>query len=285
MPGAEAPGTEKPAVVTQVFKLKYADATKLDTIVKPFLTQPGATSFPLAGQELLVVTDYAANLKRVADLVQSIDQPSEETTIEFFPVKHADPARLTQQLDQLLKAKLHSEGGDDRLANTVETAYDVRTNQVVVIAAKSRMADARRGEGAGHGHPRGAESSSILQTGQRDGSRCVDDDPQPGRGTGIAGWPVNDAANTRPAPLASRIRLRKRFRSRTCRIWDRAVRPDLARERAEFGRSRIGRSPWPPRAVRQRAVPAAKPPALRSRPGRPIHCPRCVTPANPGKGK
>ncbi|HZK81647.1 MAG TPA: secretin N-terminal domain-containing protein, partial [Humisphaera sp.] len=143
MPGAEAPGAEKPAVVTQVFKLKYADATKLDTIVKPFLTQPGATSFPLAGQELLVVTDYAANLKRVADLVQSIDQPNEETTIEFFPVKHADPARLTQQLDQLLKAKLHSEGGDDRLANTVETAYDVRTNQVVVIAAKSRMADAR----------------------------------------------------------------------------------------------------------------------------------------------
>src|SRR6185437_5939718 len=143
VPGQGGPGEENPPVVTQVFKLKYADATKLDLLVKPFLTQPGASSLPLSGQELLVVTDYATNLKRVADLVQAVDQPNQDVAIEFFPVKHADPARLTQQLDQLLKAKLHSEGGDDRLANTIETAYDVRTNQVVVIAAKSRMADAR----------------------------------------------------------------------------------------------------------------------------------------------
>jgi general secretion pathway protein D len=143
VPGPGAPGAENPAVITQIFKLKYADATKLDTLVKPFLTTPGASSFPLSGQELLVVTDYATNMKRVAELVQSIDQPNQDTAIEFFPVKHADPGRLTQQLDQLLKAKLRSEGADDRLANTIETAYDVRTNQVVVIAAKNLLADAR----------------------------------------------------------------------------------------------------------------------------------------------
>jgi general secretion pathway protein D len=141
-PGGEADLTQG-GVVTRIFKLKYADAMKLDTLVKPFLSIPGASSVPLSGQELLVVTDYAINIRRVADLVQSIDQPNQDVAIEFFAVKHADPARLTQQLDQLLKAKLHSEGGDDRLANTVETSYDVRTNQVVVIAPKSRMADAR----------------------------------------------------------------------------------------------------------------------------------------------
>lgn len=140
MPGGPA---QDAAVITQIFKLKYADAMKLDPLVKPFLSQPGASSFPLADQQLLVVTDYAINLKRVADLVQSIDQANQDVGIEFFALKHADPARVTQQLDQLLKAKLHSEGGDDRLANTVETSYDVRTNQVVVIAPKSRMDDAR----------------------------------------------------------------------------------------------------------------------------------------------
>src|SRR5437588_5983559 len=40
------------AAVTQVFKLRYLDPTKLDTLVKPFLTQPGASSLPLAGQGL-----------------------------------------------------------------------------------------------------------------------------------------------------------------------------------------------------------------------------------------
>ena len=129
--------------VTQVFRLKYSEATKLDTVVKPFLTQPGASSFPLPEQGLLVVSDYAANLKRVAELIESVDRPNQEVGIEFVPVKHADPARLTQQLDQLLRARLRTEGGGDRLTGAVETTYDARTNQVVVIAPKDRLADAR----------------------------------------------------------------------------------------------------------------------------------------------
>jgi general secretion pathway protein D len=143
VPMTGAAAGQGPTVITQIFKLKYADAAKLDPLIKPFLTQPGASSFPLPGQELLVVTDYASNMKRVSDLVDSIDQPNQDVAIEFFPVQHADPARLTQQLQQLLSAKLRSEGGDDRQANAVETEYDVRTNQIMVIAAKSRMEDAR----------------------------------------------------------------------------------------------------------------------------------------------
>jgi len=140
---AGAAGADNAAVVTEVFKLKYADAARLDPLVKPFLSNPGASSFPLADQQLLVVSDYATNLKRVEELVASVDQPNQEAGIEFFPIKHADPARLTQQLEQLMRAKLRSQGGDERLSNTVETSFDARTNQVVVIAAKSRMNDAR----------------------------------------------------------------------------------------------------------------------------------------------
>jgi general secretion pathway protein D len=140
---ARVAGADNAPVVTQVFKLKYADATHLDPLVKPFLSQPGASSFPLADQQLLVVSDYATNLKRVEELVESVDQPNQEAGIEFFPIKHADPARLTQQLEQLMRAKLRSQGGDERLSNTVETSFDARTNQIVVIAAKSRMNDAR----------------------------------------------------------------------------------------------------------------------------------------------
>jgi len=71
-------------VVTEVFKLKYADATHLDPLVKPFLSQPGASSFPLADQQLLVVSDYATNLKRIEELVASVDQANQEAGIEFF---------------------------------------------------------------------------------------------------------------------------------------------------------------------------------------------------------
>ncbi len=137
------PATQPAAAVTQVFKLQYTDATRLDLLVKPFLTQPGASSFPLPDQGLLVVTDYGSNLGRVSDLVRAVDQPSQDVTMEFLPVKHADPARLTQQVDQLLKAKLRTQGGGERLAGSIETGYDARTNTIVVIAPKDRMDDAR----------------------------------------------------------------------------------------------------------------------------------------------
>src|SRR3954467_4350572 len=39
VPGVPA-AADQPAVVMQVYKLKYSDATKLDLLVKPFLTQP-----------------------------------------------------------------------------------------------------------------------------------------------------------------------------------------------------------------------------------------------------
>jgi len=130
------------AAATQVFKLRYLDPTKLDTLVKPFLTQPGGSSLPLAGQGLLVVTDYASNLRRVSDLVRSVDQPNRDAAIEFFPVKHADPARLTQQVEQLLRAKLRAQGGDEH-APEFETAYDARTNQLAVVAPKEQLADVR----------------------------------------------------------------------------------------------------------------------------------------------
>jgi general secretion pathway protein D len=143
VPALNGPATQPAAAVTQVFKLQYTDATKLDTLVKPFLTQPGASSFPLAEQGLLVVTDYGSNLGRVSDLVRAVDQPSQDVAMEFLPVKHADPSRLTQQVDQLLKAKLRTQGGGDRLAGSIETGYDARTNTIVVIAPRDRIDDAK----------------------------------------------------------------------------------------------------------------------------------------------
>ena len=134
---------EDVAAVTQVFKLQFTDAKALDAQLKPFLTQTGASSFPLPEQGLIVVTDFASNVKRVGELIRSIDQPGQDVGMEFFPVKHGDPARITLQVDQLLKAKLRTQGGGERLIATVEATYDARTNQIVVIAPKEQLKDAR----------------------------------------------------------------------------------------------------------------------------------------------
>src|SRR5688572_17191975 len=70
------------AAVTQVFKLQFTDPKALDAQLKPFLTPTGATSFPLPEQGLVVVTDFASNVKRVGDLIRSIDQPGQDVGME-----------------------------------------------------------------------------------------------------------------------------------------------------------------------------------------------------------
>lgn len=132
------------AALTQVFRLNYVNPAELEKALKPFLSGEGASAFSVEGQGLLVVTDYATNVGRIADLIRAIDQPSQQVGIEFIGVKFADASRLTQQLDQLLRARIRAAGGGDRAAGAVEVTYDGRTNQVVVIAPKDRMDDARQ---------------------------------------------------------------------------------------------------------------------------------------------
>lgn len=144
-PGQPKPADAEPAgtaVLTQVFPLVHADATATNTNIKPFLTTPGASSFAVPEQDLLVVTDYATNLARLAEVIRAIDRPTRDVDIEFLPVKHADAARLTQQVEQLLRARLRTAGGD-RAAESVEVAFDARTNQLAVIVPTGGVADAR----------------------------------------------------------------------------------------------------------------------------------------------
>lgn len=62
-------------VVTRVFKIKQDSATNLVNVLRPLLTQNSSiTANP--GTNSLVVTDYASNVKRVAELLDSMDEPS-----------------------------------------------------------------------------------------------------------------------------------------------------------------------------------------------------------------
>lgn len=62
-------------VVTRVFKIKQDSAANLVNVLRPLLTQNSSiTANP--GNNTLIVTDYASNVKRVAKLLDSMDEPS-----------------------------------------------------------------------------------------------------------------------------------------------------------------------------------------------------------------
>jgi general secretion pathway protein D len=118
--------------VTQAFTLKYIGPEKLATIVKPFLTEPGANTITVPEQNLLIITDYAGNLKRIAKLVETIDQSGPPSEVSFYPVKHLEAAALAQQIRETLAARFKSQAAP----LVYEVGHDERTNQLLIVAPK-----------------------------------------------------------------------------------------------------------------------------------------------------
>ena len=85
VPFAEMPPTE---AITQAFALRHTTPARIEEIIKPFLSEPGANTIRLDEQNTLIVTDYAGNLGRIAKLIDSIDTAGPESILEFYKVLH-----------------------------------------------------------------------------------------------------------------------------------------------------------------------------------------------------
>lgn len=126
----------RPSAMTEVFALSHADVVKADQAVKPFLTQPGGTSIPLAEQHLLIVTDYTSVVQRVADLLRVIDQPQAQSEVRMITLANVDAQQVATQLTQLLAAKSKQEGA----VEPVDIVVDSRTNRLAIVGPAQRLA-------------------------------------------------------------------------------------------------------------------------------------------------
>ena len=87
--------------VTHVVHLKYAKASELVPILQPFSKIPTAI-LPIEGTQMLVLRDYAENVKRMLELVAQIDVaiPSEFVS-EVIPIKYAKSSDIASALNSL----------------------------------------------------------------------------------------------------------------------------------------------------------------------------------------
>ena len=82
--GATRPGEE---VATQVFRLSYAGVNDLVPVLRPLITANNTINVN-AANNTLVITDYANNLARLAELIAALDVPS-ATDVEVIPLENA----------------------------------------------------------------------------------------------------------------------------------------------------------------------------------------------------
>lgn len=116
-------------VVTQVYPLQHATAAQLVNVLRPLIAPNNAISaYP--GSNTLVITDYADNLKRITQIIESIDKPN-DAEFNVIKVKHLSAIELAQQLSRLFADPTGAPAGQVP-GSALMIAADGRSNSLLV---------------------------------------------------------------------------------------------------------------------------------------------------------
>lgn len=118
-------------IVTQVFTLQNESAAQLATVLRP-LVAPNNFIGAYPGNNTLVITDYAENVKRIARIIASIDVPA-STDLQMIRLQYASAVDVAALLGRLMPetaANPASPGAPPKLAIGVEP----RTNSLLLRA-------------------------------------------------------------------------------------------------------------------------------------------------------
>lgn len=131
-------------VITQIFTLQYENPNSLVAVLRPLISANNTINANLSSNAL-VITDYAANLQRIAKIIAALDQPS-GTGVEIVPLEHAVAADLAPLVQRI------GDGGTvagvprapTAAGGSVTVIADSRSNSLIIRAANpARLAELR----------------------------------------------------------------------------------------------------------------------------------------------
>ena len=143
----ERPARGGEQVVTQVFRLSHESATNLVPVLRPLIASNN-TVVAYAGNNALVITDYASNIARIAQIIASLDTPS-ANEVEVIGMNHALAADVAVSVNRLLDDSGRSAGQQpgqtaDTGTQRVMVMADPRLNAVMIrTSSPERMKLAR----------------------------------------------------------------------------------------------------------------------------------------------
>ena len=129
-------------IQTEVFTLKYQSAAQLVAILRPLIAPNNSiTAYP--NSNTLVITDYANNLRRLAGIIDAIDQPNGSDPI-VIPLHYASAVDVALTANRLFaEASPAGNGGEGAQLFTV--VADARSNSLLARAGDpSRLTQLRK---------------------------------------------------------------------------------------------------------------------------------------------
>ncbi|WP_419685681.1 type II secretion system secretin GspD [Burkholderia theae] len=135
-----APQARGDQVITQVFELHNESANNLLPVLRPLIS-PNNTVTAYPANNTLVVTDYADNVRRIAQIIAGVDSAA-GAQVQVVPLRNANAIDLAAQLQKMLDPG--AIGNSDATLKVSVTA-DPRTNSLLLRASNAaRLAAAKR---------------------------------------------------------------------------------------------------------------------------------------------
>nr|WP_292937311.1 type II secretion system secretin GspD [Noviherbaspirillum sp.] len=126
-------------IATQIFRLNYESANNLVQVLRPLIS-PNNTINVNPGNNSIVITDYADNLKRLGRIIAALDTPA-VGDLDVVPVRYAIATDLATTVNRLVEQSAGPVPGG--AAGTMSVLADSRTNSLIVRApsvARSNLA-------------------------------------------------------------------------------------------------------------------------------------------------
>ncbi|MEE9279628.1 MAG: type II secretion system secretin GspD [Myxococcota bacterium] len=128
-----APPSDRDLYVTRLLPLDYLRAETLAANLRPLIPQT-ANLIAYAPTNTLIMTDVAANIRRIAELIGQVDIGMHRGEIRVLPIHHADASVLAAQLSEIFAGS----------AGQVRLIADERTNSIIAIATPALLRQVER---------------------------------------------------------------------------------------------------------------------------------------------
>lgn len=139
----DMPNTDR--LVTQVLTLKHIDPSQVGPILNDLMHIPTGSIRPIPNSNVVVLTEYASNMKRLAKIIEVMDRENAPPQVKLFPLYHATASELAPRLNSLLNGlnstRRSVAGGGPQLSASV--LEDTRTNSLIVMGFPSDLETAK----------------------------------------------------------------------------------------------------------------------------------------------
>jgi len=215
-PGSSLSGNQ---IVTQIFKLNYESANNMLPVLRPLIA-PNNTINVNPGNNSLVITDYAENMRRLARIVAALDVPN-ASDIEVIQLKHSVATDMVPLVTRLIEGGSTTPGaggapGQPDSSFRTTLLAEPRGNAIILRAANPARAQLVRtlidkldrapidtGNGAAGNvyvvYLKNADAVRLAATLRA----AISAEARGGSGTGTTGSPIQNQASQAGAQLAA----------------------------------------------------------------------------------